>query len=58
MSQSSLPEDLAVGICMSRINATFVMGVDDSNRLLFTPIQLDHLLNGEEEKVNGGERQK
>jgi hypothetical protein len=53
-----LPEDLAVGICMSRINATFVMGVDDSNRLLFTPIQLDHLLNGEEEKVNGGERQK
>ena len=46
-----MPEDFALGLCLSRIDVSFIFGVDKRNKLLFTPVKLDHLLRGQLEQV-------
>ena len=48
--KEKLPEDFALGLCLSRIDVAFIFGVDSGNKLLFTPIKLDHLLRGDVEQ--------
>ena len=57
MLEAELPEDLALGLCLARLNVSFVNGVDADRKLLFSPIRLDKLLTRKEDQV-GKRREK
>ena len=49
-SSSSLPEDVAVGVSMAFLGVDFVSGIDDDNRIMFSPIKMSHHRNGKAER--------